>query len=274
MIQGTASGVGKTIIAMALCRIFKQDGYKVAPFKSQNMTSNTAFTENGDEIAISQLLQAKAAGVEPNVNMNPIILKYSREKIVTEIILNGKPHDTINAYNFKEIKQQLVIDILKSYNSLSKEYDIIVIEGAGSPVELNLLKDSDDIVNMGIATRTKSPVLLVGDIDRGGIFASLYGTVNLLNNAERKYVKATIINRFRGDLSYFKDGVDILENITGVPVAGVIPYAKFDIPEEDSLYNNGSSLDGDCDSQFDIIAAHVRKSLDMKLIYEILNDGV
>ena len=277
MIQGTASGVGKTILTMALCRIFKQDGYNVSPFKSQNMTSNTAFTKNGDEIAISQLLQAKAAETEPDANMNPVILKYSREKKGTQVILNGKPYDTVNAYNLKEIKKYLIPEIVKAYDSLSRKYDIIVIEGAGSPVELNLTKNNDDIVNMGIAKRVNAPVVLVSDIDRGGVFASLYGTINLFDESERGYVKAAIINRFKGDMSYFADGVEILESITGISVAGVIPYIKFDIPEEDSLYNTESPIytsDNNFDSQFDLIADNVRKSLKMDLIYKIINDGV
>ncbi|MCL2816015.1 MAG: cobyric acid synthase [Oscillospiraceae bacterium] len=274
MIQGTSSGVGKTIITMALCRILKQDGYNAAPFKSQNITSNTAFVNDGGEIAVSQLLQARAAKTEPNTDMNPVILKMSSEKNGTQVILNGKPYGKINAYNFKEIKRDLIPEITKAYDNLSKRYDIIVLEGAGSPVELNLNKNDDDIVNMGIAKRVKSPVLLVSDIDRGGVFASLYGTVNLLDKSERKYVKATVVNRFRGDISYFKDGVDILENITGVPVAGVVPYFKFDIPEEDSLYTNDISSNGDFDAQFDLIADHARKSLDMELIYRIINGGM
>ena len=275
MIQGTASGVGKTIITMALCRIFSQDGYKTAPFKSQNMTSNTAFTDSGDEIAISQLLQAKAANTNPVAAMNPIILKPDPEKKGTQIILNGKPYDIINAYNFKEIKKNLIPEITKAYGSLSQQYDIIVIEGAGSPVELNLTRNSNDIVNMGIAKLAQSPVLLVSDIDRGGVFASLYGTVKLFDDSEREYVKATIVNRFKGDMSYFKEGAAILEEITGIPVVGVVPYIKFYMPEEDSLYSGSSDIsDGDFESQFDLIAENVRKSLDMDLIYKIINDGV
>lgn len=277
MIQGTASGVGKTIVAMALCRIFKQDGYRVSPFKSQNMTSNVAFTESGDEIAVSQLLQAYAAETTPDANMNPVILKPSQEKKGTQITLNGKHYDTIDAYNFKETKKALIPEIMKAYDNLSRRCDIIVIEGAGSPVELNLTKGGDDIVNMGIAKRTNSPVALVSDIDRGGIFASLYGTVSLLDESEREYVKATIVNRFKGDISYFADGVAILEKITKIPVAGVIPHVQFDIPEEDYLYNAKSpaySPNSSFDSQFDIIADNARKSLDMGLIYKIIENGV
>ena len=280
MIQGTASGVGKTTIATALCRIFAQDGYKVSPFKSQNITTNTAFTKDGGEIAVSQFLQAYAAKTEPDVNMNPVILKMSPEKKGTQVILNGKYYDTANAYNFKEIKKNLLPEIMKAYDFLSERYDIIVVEGAGSPVELNLIKNGGDIVNMGIAKRVSAPVLLVADIDRGGGFASLYGTVNLFDESERGYVKATVVNRFKGDISSFKDGAEILEEITKVPVAGVVPYIKFDIPEEDTLYNNANSIynvdgnNGNFDGQFDLVADNVRKSLNMELVYKIIDDGV
>ena len=273
MIQGTASGVGKTILTMALCRIFKQDGHKVAPFKSQNMTANTALTADGAEIAVSQLLQAYAAGTEPDATMNPVLLKMVSSG--TQVILNWYSLGYINANSFPAIKKELLPIITKAYNSLSERYDIIVIEGAGSPVELNLKKD--DIVNMGIAKHAKAPVLLVSDVDRGGVFASLYCTVHLLDESERNYVKATVVNRFKGDIAVFRDGVKMIENITGLPVAGVVPHIAFDIPEEDSLHNAGTLLyshDADFDAQFDIIADNVRKSLNMALIYKILNEGM
>ena len=254
MLQGTSSGVGKTIIAMALCRIFNQDGYKTAPFKSQNMTSNTAFTKSGDEIAVSQFLQACAAGTEPSADMNPILLK---------------PPD------FRNDKKTDMFGVIDAYSRLSAQYDLIVIEGAGSPVELNLNKD--DVVNMGIAIRAGAPVLLVADIDRGGVFASLFGTVGLLGKQEKEYIKAVIVNRFRGEISSFSEGVSIIEILTERPVAGVIPYIDFAIPEEDSLYNAASPVyvpGADLESQFDLIADTVRNSLNMELIYKILNDGI
>jgi len=265
MIQGTASNVGKTIIAMALCRIFKQDGYKVAPFKSQNITPNTARLENGDEIAVSQLLQAYAAGVEPEVCMNPVILKPQGP----QVILNGRPHEMATDGDFTALKQKLIPEIMKAYATLDERYDIIVIEGAGSPVELNLTRGSDDIVNMGIAKRVNAPVLLVSDIDRGGIFASLYGTLNLLDEDERQCVKAMIVNRFRGDIESFADGVKILEDITGVPVAGVVPYIEFDIPEEDT-HSSNYTPENNYDRQLDLIADNIRTSLDMELIYKTI----
>ena len=272
MIQGTASGVGKTILTLALCRIFRQDGYRVAPFKAQNMTSNTCLTKNSDEIAISQWLQALAAGIEAESDMNPVILKPTHEG--TAAVVCGKPYGLINGDNYRQVKKDLAKTVLESYSRLRGKYDIIVIEGAGSPVELNL--NQDDIVNMGMAKMAKAPVILVSDIDRGGVFASLYGTLNLLREAERAFVKATVVNRFRGDVASFKDGIQILEEITKLPVAGVIPYAAIDLPEEDDLTANDKerTTTQDFEQQFDQIANNVRKSLDMKLVYDILNSGV
>jgi len=252
MLQGTASGVGKTILTLALCRIFKQDGYKVAPFKAQNMTSNTCLTPAGDEIAMSQHLQALAAGIEPCLDMNPILLKppFAGQK---------RPEERAEL-------------IMQAYERLSEQYEIIVIEGAGSPVELNLNKN--DVINMGMAKKAAAPVLLVSDIDRGGVFASLYGTIALLGEAAQSYVKATIVNRFKGDVLRFSDGVTILEEITKIPVAGVIPFVPVNLPEEDSLYEGNNSLASDFEKEFDSIAKTVRSSLDMELIYQILDGGM
>jgi len=275
MVQGTSSGVGKTVLTLALCRIFKDDGYSVAPFKAQNMTSNTILTDRGQEIAVSQWLQAAAAGIVADGRMNPILLKYSAGKKGTDVIVNGRHYDTINAHKFKEMKNELIAEIMNAYDSLNEQYDIIVIEGAGSPVELNL--NEDDVVNMGMAKRAKSPVILVADIDRGGAFASIYGTLQLLDKSERGYVKSVIVNRFRGDVSSFGDGIGILERITGLPVVGVVPYVQVDLPEEDMLYDRESSTnvsDPLIDSKFDDIATTVRKSLNMDLVHEILQKGV
>jgi len=277
MIQGTASGVGKTVLTLALCRIFAQDGCRVAPFKAQNMTQNTYTTENGDEIAVSQWLQALAAGIEPTSDFSPIILKPSTEG--TEVIVSGKSQGAINIDGFRQTKKALANIVHDSYNKLCSEYDIIVIEGAGSPVELNL--NQNDIVNMGMAKMVKTPVILVSDIDRGGVFASLYGTISLMDETERAYVKATVVNRFRGDVAGFKDGVKILEDITKLPVAGVIAHTHIDLPEEDGLIGSKNvespsyiNPPPDFSQQFDKIAETVRKSLDIQLIYEILNNGV
>lgn len=271
MIQGTASNVGKTILTLALCRIFKQDGYSVAPFKPQNITFNTHFCENGDEIAISQYMQALAAGIKPTADMNPVLLKPLPDKQGTQVIVNGKHFDKANLYDFKELRQQLIPRVRDAYSRLRQQYDIILIEGAGSPVELNLSKD--DIVNMGMAKMANAPVILISDIDRGGIFASLYGTVSLFTESEKVHVKATIVNRFKGETKYFTDGVKILEEITGLPVAGVVPYIDINLPEEDSTCGH-INPDANFETQFNAIADTVRAALDMKLIYKILQDGV
>lgn len=273
MVQGTASGVGKTIITMALCRIFKQDGHNVAPFKAQNITSNTAVTSHGDEIAVSQMLQALAAGIQPDAKMNPVLLKPRPGG--GEAILNGHSVGEISASNFSASKKDLVPFIVNAYKTLSMRHDLIVIEGAGSPVELNLKKN--DIVNMGLAKRLKAPVVIVSDIDRGGVFASLYGTVKLFSESERKHVKATIINRFKGDIISYKSGIKIIEKITDLPVAGVVPYVQLNLPEEDCLYSAKApsySPVGNYESQFNLVADAVRQSLKMALIYKIINEGM
>ena len=277
MVQGTSSGAGKTILVTALCRIFAQDGYSVAPFKSQNMTANTSILRNGDEIATSQVLQAHASGIEPDARMNPVVLKPSVDGRGAGIILNGRPSANVDSRNMEDIKGALMDEISKAYNSLAAQYDVIVIEGAGSPVELNLNKN--DIVNMGVAKLAGAPVLLVSDIDRGGVFASLYGTVALMDDVDRRYVKGVIVNRFRGDVAYFSDGIDIIERVTGVPVAGIVPFFQFSLPEEDSLSGPVVSEappfgSGAFEAQLDLVADTVRSSLDMRLVYEILEKKV
>ena len=232
MIQGTMSNAGKSFIAAALCRILRQDGYSVAPFKSQNMALNSYITKDGHEIGRAQAMQAEAAGTEPSVYMNPILLKPTTD-IGSQIIVNGTARGNMKAAEYFRYKKQLVPDILNAYNELSNQYDIIVIEGAGSPAELNL--KSDDIVNMGLAKMLNSPVLLVGDIDRGGVFAQLIGTVKLLEADEQEMIKGLIVNRFRGDKRIFQSGVDILEEKSGKKVLGVVPYIRCDIEDEDSL---------------------------------------
>lgn len=238
MIQGTMSGTGKSILTAALCRIFKQDGYKAAPFKSQNMALNSYITSEGLEMGRAQAMQAEAAGAEPSVLMNPILLKPTTD-VGSQVIVNGEVMGNMTASDYFQRKTDLIPDIQKAYHKLEKQYDIIVIEGAGSPVELNLKKD--DIVNMGMAKLAKSPVLLVGDIDRGGIFAQLLGTLSLFEKDELNMVKGLLVNKFRGDKKLFEDGVDILEERGKKPVAGVIPYIHCDIDDEDSL---SDKLDG------------------------------
>lgn len=232
MLQGTMSNVGKSLLVAALCRIFKQDGYSVAPFKSQNMALNSYITSDGGEMGRAQVMQAEAAGTEPLVLMNPILLKPTTD-IGSQVIVNGKVYGNMKAMEYFKRKNEFIPDILKAYNTLKSQYDIVVIEGAGSAAEVNL--KSGDIVNMGMAKLAKSPVLLVGDIDRGGVFAQLLGTLMLLDDDEREMVKGLLVNKFRGDKSIFQSGVDILENRGGKPVAGVIPYIYCDIEDEDSL---------------------------------------
>lgn len=232
MIQGTMSNVGKSFLTAALCRIFRQDGYSCAPFKSQNMALNSYITAEGAEIGRAQAMQAEAAGIESSALMNPILLKPTTD-IGSQVIINGKVHGNMSAGDYFRYKKVLIPEIKKAYDTLSEQYDIIVIEGAGSPVELNLKKD--DIVNMGLAELVKSPVLLVGDIDRGGVFAQLIGTLSLLEKHEREMVKGLVVNRFRGDKRLFDDGVSILEQRSGKDVLGVVPHINCSIEDEDSL---------------------------------------
>lgn len=232
MIQGTMSNAGKSILVGALCRIFSQDGYKCAPFKSQNMALNSFITEEGLEMGRAQVMQAEAAGIKPSVNMNPILLKPTCDT-GSQVIVNGEVTGVMTAAQYYSRKKDYIPAILKAYHKLAEEYDIIVAEGAGSPAEINLKQD--DIVNMGLAKLLDAPVLLVGDIDRGGVFAQLVGTLTLLEEDERRRVRAAIINKFRGDLDILKPGLAMLEEKTGVPVWGVIPYFHLDIEDEDSL---------------------------------------
>ena len=197
MIQGTMSNAGKSLIAAGLCRIFRQDGYRVAPFKAQNMALNSFITRQGLEMGRAQVMQAECAGVEPDVRMNPILLKPTNDT-GSQVIVNGEVLGNMDAREYFRYKPNLIPEVRKAYESLAAENDIIVIEGAGSPAEINL-KDADCFVNMGMAKIAGAPVLLVGDIDRGGVFAQLIGTVELLEEDEREMVKGLVINKFRGD---------------------------------------------------------------------------
>ena len=232
MIQGTMSNAGKSLLCAGLCRIFRQDGYRVAPFKSQNMALNSFITADGGEMGRAQVVQAEAAGIPPDVRMNPILLKPTTD-VGSQVIVNGKVLGNIRAKDYYKRKMEFVPDIMEAYRSLEEEFDVIVLEGAGSPAEINLKQD--DIVNMGMAKMVDAPVLLVGDIDRGGVFAQLYGTVALLEPDERARIKGTIVNKFRGDVSILEPGIKQLEDLCGVPVAGVVPYLHVDIDDEDSL---------------------------------------
>ena len=283
MIQGTSSGVGKSIFATALCRIFTNDGYKVAPFKVQNMSCNAHILENGYKMARSQAICAYACNVEPNYKMNPILLVPTDNN--TEVYLNGKFKGSMDRFSYEDVKTKFLNEAINSFNSLCEENDIIVIEGAGSPVELNLTKN--DIVNMGFATKVNAPVILISDISRGGVFASLYGTINLMSKEEQNLVKGLVINKFKGDTKYFNDGKNIIEDICKKDILGILPYFDINIEDEDSLIDNGimktkevllNNLDNKTEDeyrkylnkQFDFIANNFKSNLNMQKIYDIL----
>jgi len=233
MVQGTMSSVGKSLLVAALCRIFKQDGLRVAPFKAQNMALNSFATCDGREIGRAQAMQADAAGVDVTVEMNPVLIKPEADSFA-QIVVLGKPWVRLSAGEYMQRRGELWSIVTRALDSLRAQYDIVVIEGAGSPVELNLRRG--DLVNMAIAEYADAPVLLVGDIDRGGIFAQLLGTHALLEESERARVEGFIANKFRGDARLFVDGVKILEERSGVPVIGVMPFMRdLRIADEDSV---------------------------------------
>lgn len=237
MVQGTMSNSGKSFLVAGLCRVLKRKGFKVAPFKSQNMALNSYITKDSMEMGRAQVMQAEAAGISPTVEMNPILLKPT-SNTGSQIILNGKVHSNMSASDYYKNKRAFIPYILEAYNKLCEEYDIIVIEGAGSPAEINL--NENDIVNMGLAKLVDAPVILVADIDRGGVFASIYGTVALMDDDAKNRIKGIVINKFRGDKNLLTPGFEMLSEHfkkigVNIPVLGVIPMKKIDIDDEDSL---------------------------------------
>ncbi len=244
MIQGTCSGAGKSTIAAALCRILKNKGYSVCPYKSQNMSLNSYITLDGKEMGRAQVLQAECAGIEPEAFMNPILLKPQGDR-KSQIIFMGKVYGTMSAKEYEEKKTGFKKMLLEEFKKIDERFDAIVIEGAGSPAEINLR--TNDIVNMGFAEMVDAPVILAGDIDKGGVFASLYGTVMLLKEEERKRIKGFIINKFRGDISILQPGIEMMEEKIGIPCLGVIPYFKLELEDEDGAVDLNKSINGKID---------------------------
>lgn len=256
MIQGTSSDVGKSVICTALCRIFANDGFRVAPFKSQNMALNSYITKSGGEIGRAQGVQAEAAKIDATTDMNPILLKPKGE-MISEVILHGKHLANMDALTYREtFVEDVMPEIRKSLGRLSEQFEILVLEGAGSPAEINL--KARDIANMRMAHETDASVILVADIERGGVFASIVGTLALLDDEERARVKGVIINKFRGMKELLDSGVEWLENYTGIPVLGVIPYVDVQIEAEDSMALSSLRLKKPQQQEFAIDVAIIR----------------
>ena len=273
MIQGTTSSAGKSLMCTGLCRIFKEDGYSIFPFKSQNMSTKFFMTESGEKIAVAQALQAKAAGLTPHPDMNPILLIPNSDN-GSMVVINGKETKSMAAREYFEHRNTLKEMIVEKYREVHSKNDIVVIEGAGSPAEINL-KDND-IVNMGMAEIADAPVLIVTDINRGGAFAALYGTVMLLEPHERARVKGLIINKFRGDKTLLESGVKMIEDLLNIPVVGVIPYIHLELVDEDSLVDDNKKCNSEIQSneeeelELKRLASAIRENIDMEYIYKIM----
>lgn len=273
MIQGTTSSAGKSLMCTGLCRIIKQDGYSVYPFKSQNMSTKFYETNKGKKIAVAQALQAKAAGVVPHTDMNPILLIPNSDN-GSMVVVNGEETKSMDAREYFEHRTSLKEMIIDKYKEIESKNDIVVIEGAGSPAEINLKEN--DIVNMGMAEIADAPVFIVTDIDRGGAFAALYGTVMLLEPHERARVKGLIINKFRGDKTLLDPGIKMIEDLLNIPVVGVIPYVKLELVDEDSLIdrdkicNHENQSSEEEELELNKLATTLRENLDMDYIYKIM----
>lgn len=272
MVQGATSSAGKSLLCTGLCRYFYKKGLKVFPFKSQNMSRNAFVDEDGNKIATAQVQQAFACNRKPDVKMNPVLL-IPKTDVGSTVVLFGKEFKDMKAREYFEYKKELLPVIEKTFSEIESENDIVVIEGAGSPAEINLREN--DIVNMGLAELVDLPVILVADIDRGGVFASLYGTVMLLSENERKRIKGLVINKFRGDKTLLDSGIEQIEKLTGIPVIGTIPYVKLNIPDEDSLVdydkpaNHGGVTREELEIEFDKLMNAIADNMDMKLVEEI-----
>jgi adenosylcobyric acid synthase len=270
MIQGTASDVGKSLITTALCRLFVQEGLQVAPFKSQNMSNYSYMLRDGKEIGLAQGIQAEAAKTEATIWMNPILLKPNSDT-QSEIVLLGETVKTLSGKDYRNQFYEKGLEAIQtSLNHLQKEFDVVMIEGAGSPVEVNL--NDRELVNMKIAELADVPVLLVADIERGGVFANIVGTLELLTSPQRERIQGVIINKFRGDISLFEDGIRWLEERTGIPILGVLPYMKeHGIPEEDSLSTSSHQPKQVKEEQYDYLASEIKRHLHWREIKDILN---
>ena len=272
MVQGATSSAGKSLLCTGLCRYFYKKGLKVFPFKSQNMSRNAFVDEDGHKIATAQVQQAFACNRKPDVKMNPVLL-IPKTDVGSTVVLFGEEFKDMKAREYFEYKKELLPVIEKTFSEIESENDIVVVEGAGSPAEINLREN--DIVNMGLAELVDLPVILVADIDRGGVFASLYGTVMLLSENERKRIKGLVINKFRGDKTLLDSGIEQIEKLTGIPVIGTIPYVKLNIPDEDSLVdydkpaNHGGVTREELEIEFDKLMNAIADNMDMKLVEEI-----
>ena len=272
MVQGATSSAGKSLLCTGLCRYFYKKGLKVFPFKSQNMSRNAFVDEDGHKIATAQVQQAFACNRKPDVKMNPVLL-IPKTDVGSTVVLFGEEFKDMKAREYFEYKKELLPIIEKTFSEIESENDIVVVEGAGSPAEINLREN--DIVNMGLAELVDLPVILVADIDRGGVFASLYGTVMLLSENERKRIKGLVINKFRGDKTLLDSGIEQIEKLTGIPLIGTIPYVKLNIPDEDSLVdydkpaNHGGVSREELEIEFDKLMNAIAENMDMKFVEEI-----
>ena len=273
MVQGTTSSAGKSLMCTGLCRIFKEDGYSVFPFKSQNMSTKFSLTKEGKKVAVAQALQAKAAGLEVHTDMNPILLIPNSDN-GSMVVVNGEEVSNMNAQDYYQYRSKLKEMIIDKYKEIEARNEIVVIEGAGSPAEINLKEN--DIVNMGMAEIADAPVLIVTDIDRGGAFAALYGTVMLLEPHERARVKGLIINKFRGDKTLLEPGIKMIEKLLNIPIVGVIPYVQLELVDEDSLIDRDKKCNYEVQSkeeeenELSRFANVLRQNMDMDYIYKVM----